>query len=292
MEPAPNDNTKLYHSMSQSLHFYHAMSYPTPTPEEWFWFDKKSSEKPTQPYYASRPIINTTTKELITYINQHTWLYASIPFVTHIYLCNSLTFNAATPDSDIDITFLTHTKRIRTTKFYSSLFFRIKNIKRNHNHHSKRFCLSFYIEKNRCNLYHIKRPHTDHYLTYRIAHLVPLRTKAGENPHHMLQENSRIVSSLPNLPSHLPIQFDPKWPYNKTTTTKKILEKLHHWRWGDLIEQCIKYLRLPIMRYKQKKHKKNHGIITSDYMLKFHYDKRDIIYDVLNITKQKTISNQ
>ncbi|USN57266.1 MAG: hypothetical protein H6766_02130 [Candidatus Peribacteria bacterium] len=92
---------------SDPLQFYRALSYPVPTPEEWFLYDKKSLKSSHKHHYASRPRVNNITKNIVDYINQHTSLYQSIPFVTHIYLCNSVTFNAPTSESDIDITFVT-----------------------------------------------------------------------------------------------------------------------------------------------------------------------------------------
>jgi hypothetical protein len=163
--------------MKNPLQFYRTMTYPIPTPEEWFRYDQKSTKKYNKNKKASRPKINTITRKNIQHINKYTTLYQSLPFVTHIYVCNSTTFNATTKDSDIDLTFITTHGRIRTARIYSVLLFWINGIKRNARQHSERFCLTFYMTKDDCNLYHIKRPHTDHYLTYWIAHLVPLRVK-------------------------------------------------------------------------------------------------------------------
>lgn len=264
------------------------MKYPEPQPAEWFWHSKKSTKthkKPTK----TRKKINKQTKDARSYIQKYKNFYAWIPHVTHIYLCNSTTFNANQQTSDIDLLIITQPNRIRIARFYSVLFATILGIKRTIKKGSMKFCLSFYISNDHCNIYHIKRRHADHYLAYRIAHLIPLYTKKWHNKNLILQENPRIHAHIPNYPKELVVNIDSSHdPIYENHRIKNTIEFLHKGIVWNIVERIIKYLRIPIIRYKKTRIKKPEHIITSNTMLKFHHDKRDVIYDAYNITSEKS----
>jgi hypothetical protein len=265
------------------------MQYPNPEPEQRFWYDKKYSRKIEQKN-STRKKINPHVKNLLKIIQKYDNIYASLPFVTHIYLCNSLTFNAADENSDIDLTFIVQDKRLWTARLYSVLFFRLSGIKRTSKHTKQRFCLSFYLTHNHSNIYNIKRPHTDIYLHYRLIHTIPYYIAPGHNPHHLIQNNQRIQATLKNHPQYHTVRRDKKENHTctKQTNTKKILQKIHQGRRGDIVEYMIKIIWFGIISRKKKRlGKKQQHIIVSDTMLKFYHDKRDIFQDIIKISKNQ-----
>lgn len=81
------------------------MDYPVPQPERYFYYAKKAEkgkeeEKKTD---RSRSSLSKTTQEYTKHIQKYSRLFKSLPRVQEIYLCNSLSFNAAHPKSDIDL---------------------------------------------------------------------------------------------------------------------------------------------------------------------------------------------
>lgn len=102
--------------LERQLVFYKIMKYPVPSEAEYFVFNEKAKGDPVHIQRLgnfekskdfSRPSENPYMEEYRKYINKYTWLYKSLPFVTSIYLCNSITFNALSDHSDIDLFIIT-----------------------------------------------------------------------------------------------------------------------------------------------------------------------------------------
>ena len=116
-----------------SLEFYKALNYPVPSPKAYFMHQKKQNLtdiKSTQAIHAkndnqgfSRTKKNQYLDEYIAFIDKYHWLYRSIPGISRIYLCNSLTFNALHQNSDIDLFIVAKPKRIWRSKFWATLLF-------------------------------------------------------------------------------------------------------------------------------------------------------------------------
>lgn len=260
----------------KNLLFYKIMNYPIPREKELFSLKKREvSRKPEANNLFSWTQKNQTLKEYIKIINRYWRLYRSIPFIKHIYLCNSITFNATNEDSDIDIFIITKEKALRRARFFSWIFFSVLFLKRWKINKKKKFCLSFYTTIDNTNLYNISLPKSDIYLVYRIAHLVPLYQ---EEKYNIYSDNSWIYSYLPNLPQNHNINIWTK-KINWKSSTKKLLEKIFWWYFWKFFEHLIKTIRLPIIIHKKNKlWKKWRWIIINNKMLKFHQDIRKKIY--------------
>ena len=69
----------------------------------------------------------------------------------------------------------------------------------------QKFCLSFYVTEDNQNLYPIMIDKTDIYLSYRLAHLVPLyqnnnKNETKDSKHNSIYENNKRLESL--MPNH------------------------------------------------------------------------------------------
>jgi len=255
------------------------MKYPEPKEKGYFFFCKEEKDKKKKEEkkikqekefsWANGP--SEQMKEYLAHIETKKRLFMSLPFIDNIYLCNSITFNALHDNSDIDITCIAQEGRLRTARFYSLLFFSLTGSKRTSNKQRKRFCLSFYLTKDHCNLYSLSLTGIDIYLLYRIMHLVPLYSKKEEEKDLLIKANShRTQSYFPNHPQKTVIQIGQE-TYTGQTKTKTILEKIHSWSLWDIIEKTIKYTRHPILSYKRKRlGKKGKEAIRNDTTLKFH----------------------
>jgi predicted nucleotidyltransferase len=229
-------------------------------------------------------------------INKHWKLYKSLPFIKEIYLCNSITFNALKRESDIDLFIVVEKWHMWRARFFSAILFKLNWLKRSMTNKRQKFCLSFYISEDNQNLYPIMINKTDIYLSYRLAHLVPLYKTKIENKHkndskcsddhNIYQDNKRLNFLMPNHPQEHCINI---WN-NLFTWKSKIKKRLEFWFWWifwKVIEVIIKVIWLPILLYKIKKlWTKWKQIIISDKMLKFHDDIRKQIQLIYHIAKK------
>ncbi len=272
---------------NNNLLFYKIMNYPIPIEKDFFLLEKKITitnelNRPEKTFSWTQK--SQILKDYLNYINKFWWLYKSLPFVEHIYLCNSISFNAINKDSDIDIFIITKEKALRRARFFSRIFFSILFIKRSKQNKRKKFCLSFYTTRNNTNLYNISLPKSDIYLAYWLAHLVPLYQEIKYN---IYNDNDRISSYLPNFPKTYSINIGIKI-FKWKTKIKRILETAFWWYIWKIFENIIKSIRLPIVIYKKNNLKEKwRWIIINDNMLKFHQDIRKKIYIIFKSYKNK-----
>lgn len=94
-----------------SPQFYEVMKYPVPLKQDFYRYitekDKKSHNNPEISRTFSRVQKNDLMKSYTEFINTKLSFLQSIPFISQIYLCNSITFNALHPGSDIDLCIIT-----------------------------------------------------------------------------------------------------------------------------------------------------------------------------------------
>lgn len=248
------------------LNFYTMMQYPIPNQEQYFYYKSKSNEK-TQP--SQKKEQNAAMQLHRDKINKYTWLRKNLPYIEHIYLCDSMSFNAADEKSDIDLFFIVRHGCIWRARLLSVIICSILGIKRSLKKKSGLFDLIFYVDERHTNLQNISLQPEDIYLTYRLAHLIPLYQS---KPYNIYTDNTRIQSTLPNFPMTHTIQWNiEKW----SGWFKKIREFLWGIKPDNFWEQAIKRLWKPLVITKKKKHKDSwRWIVITDHMLKFHKDKR------------------
>ena len=272
--------------VEKDLTFYDIMNYPIPRQSDFFiyWKKKVITEKYNKNIF-SRDTKNSYMDCFINEINRHWKLYKSLPFVSEIFLCNSITFNALKEDSDIDIFIIAKNGALRRCRFFSALFFKILWLKRSIKNKKLKFCLSFYVTDDNKNLYPIILSNrTDIYLAYRLAHIVPLYSESN-NTKNLYSYNERFKSYLPNhiLDYSINIGND---NFYWSTKFKRIFEYIFGWFLWKIAEYLIKLIRSPILKYKiSKLWDKWKWIIIKDNLLKFHQDIREDV----SISHTKTV---
>lgn len=271
----------------QKLLFYEIMQYPIPNNSKLFeYWAKKENINFEKNQRFSRDKKNEHIDQFTTKINKFWNLYKSLPFISEIFLCNSITFNSLTEDSDIDIFIITKKNKLRRARFFSELYLTILWQKRFKKNKKQKFCLSFYTREDNTNLYPIMlKNKSDIYLWYRLAHLVPLYQEK-QNDNWIYKANPRFWAMLPNHPQKYCINIWTKI-FTWKTFFKKIVEFLFWWLFWKIVEQLIKYIRKPILQYKTKKlWDKWKWIIVNDKMLKFYDDKRYQIASIFTLEQK------
>ncbi len=267
-----------------SPQFYEVMKYPVPIKQDFYWYiteqDKKSHNQPQISWKFSWIQKWDLMKSYSEFINTHLHFLESIPFISQIYLCNSITFNALHPWSDIDLCIVTKPWYLWYARFWSRWFFTFLNLKRVawFGDHSYKFCLSFYIDGENTNLISLRKEDGDIYLSYWIAHTVLLYTNSDYDDDYLLSQNQQLLSYLPYHPLTQSIFLD-TIVMRRETLFKKTIEIISSSRLGQQLQFLIKYIRWNIINtYKTNRlspHSKEY-IIVSPTMLKFYTDKRTL----------------
>ncbi|MDO4713453.1 MAG: hypothetical protein Q4B28_02100 [bacterium] len=188
----------------------------------------------------SRSMPSPHLKSFLDYIRRYQRLFAYCPFVQEVYLANSMTFNALTANSDIDIFVIAKEGRVRLARAYMSMIMWILGIKRSRSRSSMRFCLSFFVTPSASNLHPLLLHNRDLYLPYWIVHLVPIYLLEGKAS--IYASNQRVQTFLPFWQAEQQI-FLPLIPRQGRHWLRQLREALH-WGWiGNFWESCLQILR-------------------------------------------------
>jgi len=280
--------------------FYEIMNYPKPAEEimkflSWGKRDDHSllqtsfQYSPDQCNLFSRdePPSHIHT-EYIEHINATSSIRRHIPYITHVYLANSITFNALHEQSDIDVLIIVQPWKMRIARLLSWFILWIRWLSRIHKRTIKKYCLSFYLERSpKSNLYPLLLQPLDLYMIFWIAHLVPVYTVSLKDSDYMWRSNTRIKSYLPNHPLKQIIRIGNELFLGKSRI-KELWETLFNNRFWKLVNTLISIIRKPFLYYKKKMlGKKWWWIIIDNQILKFHLDRRkSIILQYLNVIKK------
>lgn len=275
--------------MTKKIIFYESMSYPYPTDHEYYRYINEISRKEYDEHKQtsdpksdfSRERSSALMDEYREHILSYAHVFASLPFVRQIYLCNSITFNALHPGSDIDLCIICEKGYVRAARIWSVLFFLRYKIKRSWGrtgNHSKKFCLSFYIDESTADIYPLRNSEGDRYLVYRLAHLVLLYSDDTLPDNFLRQQNRKLLSFLPYHPQQQSIDIRIN-PIREQRRIKNMLEKVNRLWIAKLILKVITRIRKQRIYYKRKKlsvHVQKY-IIISNTILKFYNDRRPVI---------------
>lgn len=263
--------------------FYDLMWYNYPSDKEYFKIHHDLLEN-----IKYKPILekklSSKTENLERIINKYHFLYNKIPFIEHIYVCNSLSFSSVHKDSDIDFFVICKENRIFLWKFFLRLFFKIFWMY--WSHQAWKFCTWFFITNNNKDLYPISIYPLDIYLAYRIAHLQNLYSENLKFKDEIYKENMRVSKIIPNYQ----MQEKEILKIKKTTWSSWFKKFLEFVFWWNILNNFLWFFR----KKKMKRGKKKLGvdgknIIISDNILKFQApDIRKIVYLKYKTLKQKS----
>ena len=260
--------------------FYEALGYPIPLNSSVFAYQQKINPEKSgenSDFWShwiefSREKENPYHKEYLTFVKKWSWLYKQFPFVDSIYLANSMTFNALHAGSDIDLFVITQERRVWLARFFMTLMMSVYSIKRSSKTTRKRFCLSFFVDRNNQNLESLLLDKRDIYLPYWIADLVPIYLHAWAL---IYSQNLWIQNYLPNWSpqQHISLGIHPS---QGRGLFRKIIEICFYWWIGNFFEYCIQKIWSLRIRYLiAKKPELHRSVLYTESILKFHNDKRN-----------------
>lgn len=203
-------------------------------------------------------------------------LLALIPFVRLVAVCNTVAFNTADYQSDIDLLIIVKAGRLWLARFLVTFWVSLLGLRRHKDKIANRICLSFYLSdqyldlKNIALKYKDKNRINDPYLVYWLAKVSPIYDE-GIAP-RFFSQNHWVEKFMPH---YIQYQGAPRRQINLSfggKIFKRGQEKILASKWGNGIENFFKKIQLYKMSWNTKSaaQENNTKVVISDDILKFH----------------------
>ncbi|PIR93428.1 hypothetical protein COT99_00740 [Candidatus Falkowbacteria bacterium CG10_big_fil_rev_8_21_14_0_10_43_10] len=197
-------------------------------------------------------------------------LLGTLPFIRMIAVCNSLAYDNAREDSDIDLFIITAKGKIWTARFYAVILLKLLRLRPTAKTKKDKICLNFFISEGSLNLQPLMIQN-DIYFIYWLKQLLPIYGRPGIFLDFMKRNElagKYINNGAPNV-------F-----YNKRKVKNSVLleglkcmlEVSSGWAW---LESLLKWAQIKIMpQYLLDKAGRGTEVVINDNALKFHIDDR------------------
>ncbi|MBN1258211.1 hypothetical protein JXA05_00430 [Candidatus Peregrinibacteria bacterium] len=195
----------------------------------------------------------------------------NVPFVRMIAVCNNLSYNNASEQSDIDLFVVVKPGRMWIARLLITLILQFFGVRRHGNKVAGRFCLSFFVTDKKLGMEELALKPEDPYLAYWTKLLSPIYDEGAYEEFKKANENWILpaygLKFSDNAKKHLYVEGK--------SGLKKTMEWILNGKLGDGIEWLLK----KTFKKKTLAHAQKLGpeasVIVSDDILKFHnHDKR------------------
>ncbi len=188
----------------------------------------------------------------------------TVPFIKMVAVCNTLGYDNAAKDSDIDLFIIAKRGRLFIVRFFTLLLFSLLGVRRHGKKVAGRFCLSFYIDEDFLNLEPLQLSRQDIYFPFWMITMQPIY---GEGfYHHFMAKNLWLKKYFQHS------MFDNG--HFLRPTFLKIFGNFGEWllkgKFGNWIENVFYHIQ-------RKRHQKNvvnlspnASVIVEKNILKFH----------------------
>lgn len=232
------------------------------------------SKEGSQVYKAKDPE-NEYAKKLLLIVEKRKWVFAYIPFIKSVSLCNYLSFGIAEPGSDIDLLIIAQKDRIYLCRLYTTILLHLMGMRRHGKKVSARFCLSFYLSESNLDLAEILQNPYDIYLAYWFLGLKELANYNKGLWERLLEENKPWLSRYFDK---LELRREIGASEGKIAFIRNLTEWIFNGWIGDKLELLLKWYFEQRAAKMAKMLPKSASIIVSDKMQKFHNNDRRQMY--------------
>jgi len=199
----------------------------------------------------------------------------AVPFVKMIAVCNNLSYDNPSQESDIDLFIVIKPERMWLARLIISLILQFYGVRRHGNKVAGRFCLSFFVTTNKLDMEELEIKPEDPYLAYWTSMLSPIY---GEETYEEFKKANekwlREKYGLKFADSVLKHMY-----VAEESGVKKFFEWMFGGWFGNLLEGILKKTFKKKTLAKMKKTGPEADIIVTDDMLKFHnHDRRAEYY--------------
>ncbi|MEA1909849.1 MAG: hypothetical protein U9M89_02420 [Patescibacteria group bacterium] len=213
-------------------------------------------------------------------------LFSWVPYISQVYVSNTLSYNNAGRNSDIDILVVAKAGRIWTSRAAMLVLMNIFKIRVQSRDKWNKFSPEFFVSDRAQNIKNLSID-DDYYLSYWLADLVPIWPD-GEHK-KFRQENSWFKENLPNAWISPRIRKD--FVLLKPNFARNLLENFLDSRMGDNLEENLYRKQRQIIIRNTKKLGVNSSVVTNRDIIKVHFnDRRESVRDAINETLDQTVA--
>ncbi|MAF24510.1 hypothetical protein CL634_02900 [bacterium] len=200
------------------------------------------------------------------------WI-AGLPYVRGVAVVNTLAFDSARADSDIDLLILVKTGRLWAARLIVTLVVQLLGLRRHGIKIANRACLSFYLDEKAIDLTKIKLS-SDPYLAYWMSTIVPLYGRPVFQKMH--SQNEWQKNLVPGTWLSRP-NFLRRVRLNKFSQGNKKMAEFLSGKWLEVLAKEIQMSKI-IRNKKSVAGAPDSRVVISDHMLKFHESDRRVEY--------------
>lgn len=223
--------------------------------EKGFWYLQAAE-------YPDRVLQQQENSVLRSRIFQYLPALRHIPGIRMCAVGNTVAFDAATPDSDIDLFIVARPGMLWFVRLVATMLLHVRGVRRHGNKVAGRFCLSFFVDMSAMDLSAVAIE-DDVYLRYWIATLLPV---FGQETWEALQEANHTFV-LEKIPAAFPLA--PTGPVPVHAGSENFLLGA-----GNFLLRGIRWLQMSKMRHLPVKLGPGAYVVVNDHMLKFHNNDR------------------
>lgn len=202
-----------------------------------------------------------------------------VPFVRMVAVINSLSFNVATSNSDIDLFIITANHRLYTARTLIILVLKFFGLYKNKKNYRGKMCLGFYITEQNLNIEKIALKPYDPYFYFWFVSLTPLwGIKIYEK---FIRHNLWIKKYFANFSADKKLQLANDRIITHSVSIlwlQKIKEFFFFGCVGDLWERILSNIHIKHTLSLPENHSKNSTTIARKNILKLHADDRRTSY--------------
>lgn len=287
--------SNLVESVKKTIAWFSLFNYPLTITELWQWLWSPGQDVSYQEVYflvqsgqintippfvvmsGRESDIETRAQRYLCSVRKQrkallaTWWLSWLPWIEGVALCNSLGYQNARDESDIDFFIITKPNTVWLTRLLSTVALQILGQRPSEDHGRDTLCFSFYISSDAMNLQPMALLETDPYLTYWVTQLNPLfgRDSIWQR---FFEANSWVKKYLPNTLPYAPSHAN--WYYREG------------WRGvsaGVVLRLCEKFAKYLQVNYLSKvlygqANLINGNVIMTDKVLKLHTTDRRLYY--------------
>ena len=197
-------------------------------------------------------------------------LFSVLPFIKMIAVCNSLAYDNARAESDIDFFIISQKGKVWTARFFTTLILKFLRLRPTAETKQNKICVNFIIGEDALSLQSLL-VEDDIYFKYWLRQLVPLYNQ-GDSFQKFIQENDFVAQSINNA---APLLFFNQREIKLKQAAeffKLILEKVCGGAWFENFYKQIQLKMMPVSLKAQAG--KGTAVVMNDSILKFHEQDR------------------
>ncbi|MFA5967316.1 MAG: hypothetical protein WC805_02270 [Patescibacteria group bacterium] len=209
-------------------------------------------------------------------VNNWRWLFGYMPFLAQVYVTNTLAYNNAHANSDIDLLVVAQPERLWTTRACLLVMMNLFKLRVRSPQRWGKFSPEFFLSTRSLNINKLAIE-KDYYLTYWLADLVPIWPD-GEH-RSLRQANQWVKSVLPGAWRNPKLR---RLKYLKPSVLRRLIEKILSGKWGDQFEEWAYTKQRRIIDKNIRRLGTNPSVLYNRDIIKLHFnDRRAQVRDVI-----------